>query len=264
MHRIEFLRGALGGLLLAAIPAAWAQDDPPVEPSGAGAPLPEGFVRRSWRVGSVSREAIVRLPAKVDGAPLILAFHGHGGRVERTARTWKVNDAWSEAVVVFPQGVPTSTRNDPEGRRPGWKVVGLANADLDFVDALLRTAREEWKVDSDRIFAMGHSNGGGFVNLLYGRRAGVFAGLGVVAASGERLVAAGKPCPLIHIGGRADRIVPFAEQERAVEAVRRINGSVAPVEFVIHEGGHAWPRTATAKIVEFFKHQRRAGAPKEK
>jgi len=257
MHRVTFIRGTLGGLLFPFAPGALAQDDPAVEPSIAATPPPPGFVRRTWRVGSATRQAIVRLPDKVEGAPLLLAFHGHGGRVERTARTWKVDTAWPEAVVVFLQGVPTATRNDPEGRRPGWKMVGLANADLDFVDAVLGTAREEWKVDPERIFAMGHSNGGGFVHLLYGRRTGIFAGFGVVAASGERLVAAGKPCPLIQIGGRADRIVPFADQEKAVEAVRRINGTAAPVEFVVHEGGHAWPGDATAKIVDFLKRQRR-------
>ena len=107
--------------------------------------------------------------------------------------------------------------------------------------------------------AMGHSNGGGFVYLLYGRRPGVFAALGVVAGAGERLVAQGKPCPLIHVGGRADRVVAFAQQEKAVDAVRAINGKQADVEFVVHSGGHAWPGDATAKIVAFLRrHARRS------
>ena len=46
-------------------------------------------------------------------------------------------------------------------------------------------------------------------------------------------------------------------QERAVEAARKVNSTNAPVEFVVHNGGHAYPNDAPEKIIAFFKQQAR-------
>jgi len=47
------------------------------------------------------------------------------------------------------------------------------------------------------------------------------------------------------------------EQERAVEAAKKVNGTNAPVEFVVHNGGHVYPNDAPNRIVAFFKQQAR-------
>ena len=33
-----------------------------------------------WTIDGATRRALVHLPARTDGAPIIFAFHGHGGR----------------------------------------------------------------------------------------------------------------------------------------------------------------------------------------
>ena len=170
------------------------------------------------------------------------------------ARRFRLHELWPEAVVVYPQGLPTKTPRDPDGKRAGWLMLpGPNNKDLKFFDAMLETARSEWHINTNRVYVTGHSNGGGFTYLLWGTRGDLLAAIAPVAASGAQLLRQAKPCPVLHIAGRNDAIVDFRNQERAVEAARRINSTNAPVEFVVHNGGHQYPDDAPEKIVAFFK-----------
>ena len=211
-----------------------------------------------WKIDGTTRHALVHFPAKTNGAPIIFGFHGHGGSMSFVARRWHLHELWPEAVVVYPQGLPTKTPRDLEGARAGWLMLpSTDNRDLKFFDAMLATARNDWRVDTNRVYVTGHSNGGGFTYLLWGTRGELLAAVAPVAASGGLLLLKAKPCPMLHIGGRNDPIVAFKSQERAVEAARKVNGTNAPVEFVIHNGGHEYPKDAAAKIVAFFKQHER-------
>jgi polyhydroxybutyrate depolymerase len=207
-----------------------------------------------WKVDGATRKALVHFPAVTNGAPIIFAFHGHGGTMNFAARRFRLHELWPEAVVVYPQGLPTKTPRDLEGKRPGWLMLpGPGNKDLKFFDAMLDTARRDWGADTNRVYVTGHSNGGGFTYLLWGTRGDLLAAVAPVAAGGGRLLSQAKPCPVLHIAGKNDAIVDFKTQERAVEAARRINGTNAPVEFVVHNGGHTYPEDAPEKIIAFFK-----------
>ena len=122
-------------------------------------------VTRTWTIDGVERTAIVHLPAKsAVRSPLILAFHGHGGRAARVERSMDFQSHWPEAVVVYPQGLPTRSARDPEGDRAGWqnRVGEEGDRDIAFVDRVVESLRNEGWVDDARVFATGHSNGGGF------------------------------------------------------------------------------------------------------
>ncbi len=213
-----------------------------------------GLTRKVWKIEGAERLALVRLPKKTDGAPLIFGFHGHGGTAQYAARRFRLHALWPEAIVVYPQGLATVTSRDPKGERAGWNMAPFAsNRDLRLFDEMLKTARGEWKSDEKRAYVMGHSNGGGFTFLLWGERGETFAALSPVAAGGARLIAGAKPCPLLQIGAKNDDIVPFSTQQAAFDAARRVNGSAAPSEFVTHENRHAFPADAPEKIVGFFK-----------
>jgi polyhydroxybutyrate depolymerase len=210
------------------------------------------------KVDGTTRRALVHLPTDTNGAPVIFAFHGHGGTMNFAARRFRLHELWPEAVVVYPQGVPTRTPRDPEGARAGWLMLpGPNNRNLKFFDAMLETARREWHVNTNRVYVTGHSNGGGFTYMLWGVRGDALAAVAPVAAGGAQLLRQAKPCPVLHIAGRNDRVVDFKNQERAVEAARRINSTNAPVAFVVHNGGHAYPNDAPEKIVAFFQQHRR-------
>lgn len=131
------------------------------------------------------------------------------------------------------------------------------NRDRQFFDAVLETARKEWKCDPKRIYATGHSNGGGFTYYLWGQNPALFAALAPVSGGGDRLIRDAKPCPLLVIGAKNDTIVPWETQQRAIDAAKTINGSRAPVELFIHDGGHTFPKSAPEKIIAFFKKHHR-------
>ena len=181
-----------------------------------------------WQVRGIEREALVYVPegaeALKEPAPVVFGFHGHGGSATNAARSFRFHKHWPEALVVYMQGIPTPGRlTDPQGKRNGWQhgAGDQSDRDLEFFDAVLATLQEKYKVDSERIYASGHSNGGGFTYLLWAERPDVFAALAPSAAS-SRAIRRLKPKPAMHVAGRNDKLVLFAWQERAIEAVRRI------------------------------------------
>lgn len=212
---------------------------------------------KTWKVGGVERTALVYLPKKTEGAPVIFAFHGHGGTSRYSARKMHLETLWPEAIVVYPQGLATKTSRDPQGAKPGWQMTAgrfLTNRDLDFFDAMLATAKTEWKIDEKRIYATGHSNGAGFVYALWGARPNTFAALAPVAGGGFRLLRNASPCPALIIGAKNDPIVNWeTTQLPAIEAAKKLNGSKAPVEVIEHTQQHAYPDMAPEKTVAFFK-----------
>jgi polyhydroxybutyrate depolymerase len=237
--------------------------------------------RMEWSVDGVTREALVAIPnTKIpDGAPLVFVFHGHGGNMRGAARKLHLQELWPEAVVIYPQGLPTPTRRDPEGKRPGWQnTAGVKeDRDLKFFDAMLATAQSKLHVDRSRIYVTGHSNGGGFTYLLWASRAKTLAAVAPIAAATLKPDAL-SPLPAMHVAGRNDRIVPFAGQERTMEAVRRVDGcgdessewakdcllypskTATPFVSLIHPGGHEVPDEAPPLIVRFFKEHAKAAA----
>src|SRR6185312_14576906 len=128
-----------------------------------------------WKVGDTTRRAIIYVPgtAKSQPTPVVFVFHGHGGNMQNMFRSRGFDKLWPEAIIVCPQGLNTPGQlTDPEGKLPGWqKAVGdMGDRDLHFFDAMLRSLQRDYKVDSRRIYATGHSNGGGFSYLLWAAR----------------------------------------------------------------------------------------------
>ena len=67
-------------------------------------------INQTFNVDGVERTAIIypnTKPAPKAGAPLVLGFHGHGGRAEFVARRWSLHTLWPEAIVIYLQGLPT-------------------------------------------------------------------------------------------------------------------------------------------------------------
>jgi polyhydroxybutyrate depolymerase len=237
---------------------------------------------RTWRVDGVERKALLFLPANAaaEKCPLLFAFHGHGGNMRQAARKFGYQNLWPEAIVVYMQGLPTpGALTDPDGLKAGWQSAEGAEGDRDlmFFDAVLATLKKEAKVDEKRIFATGHSNGGGFTYLLWAARGDMFAAMAPAAAIPGRSASRLKPKPALHVAGQTDPLVRYAWQERAMAAVRKLNGcddtgkpwatagacigtlypskSGTPFVSVIYPGAHMLPDEVFALIVKFFKEQ---------
>ncbi|AWM36833.1 Alpha/beta hydrolase family protein [Gemmata obscuriglobus] len=254
--------------------------------TGSFAAQPEGkadngrLKSRTWKVGDVTREALVYAPA-VTGTkrPLVFVFHGHGGKSELSARSFAIHKHWPEAVCVYPQGLPTAVPVlDPMGRLPGWqKFVGdQKDRDLEFFDAMLKSLVAEESIDEKRVYSTGHSNGGFFTYVLCAARHDKLAAAAPVAgAINPRDAMNMKPLPVLHVAGEKDKIVPFATQEKTMDQLRKLNkcdekGKEAgryctqytstngpPVVTFIHPGAHNVPAGAPERIVEFLKLQTR-------
>ena len=262
------------------------------------APQPASQQLETWTlsVDGVERTALVHLPeaARSGGpepgepAPLVLAFHGHGGRARGFARQFGLHREWPEAIVAYPQGLPTPIPLiDPQGKRPGWQIRAgdQGDRDLALFDALLERVESEAAVDADRIHVTGHSNGGGFTYLLLEERAAVLASVSP-SASGKGRGSSGKASrevAVLHAGSPRDRLVRWTFQEAAIRGLRRARdcGEGEPWELdprvtrfpaekgadvllFEHGGGHRHNRAHAGLAVRFFKsHPRRSDEPKD-
>lgn len=236
------------------------------------------LVECSWKVDGVQRTALVHWPENEKAgalAPVVFAFHGHGGGSRQASRSFPLHEHWPEAIVVYPQGLPTPGKlTDPAGERSGWQASPGAQGDRDlkFFDTMLADLLARHHADPQRVFAMGHSNGGGFTYLLWAERADALAAVAPSAAIGSRAATKLRPKPAMHLASPADELVKFTWQARMIDHVLSVNGcgprdpaatgrrdypskKGAPVTVYLHDGGHKFPTAATPEIVAFFQRQ---------
>jgi len=251
-------------LALSMAPVAWGEIG-----------LPAGVQKMTFEVDGVQREALVYIPAsaKTADTPVVFAFHGHGGSARNALRSFAMNEHWPEAISVYMQGLPTRGElTDHAGRRDGWqaKAGDEQDRDLKFFDAVLARLKKGYRVDARRIYATGHSNGGGFTYLLWLTRGEVFAAVApsaAVATYAQQLT----PKSVMHIAGERDPLVKFAWQTKMMETLRHLNvcqaegqpwgehgikydsASGTPVVTWIFSGGHELDRSALPWMVKFFK-----------
>jgi polyhydroxybutyrate depolymerase len=229
---------------------------------------------RAWDVDGVRREALVVAPARAEKSPpLVFVFHGHGGTAKAAAGRYAFHKHWPEAVMVYPQRLRTPGKlTDPEGKKTGWQMGpgDQKDRDLKFFDAMLASLKKDHGIEK-RIYATGHSNGGGFTYTLWAARGDVFAAVAPSSAGPGGSFTKLTPKPVLHLAGRKDPLVKFDWQQRTMDRLRKLNGCDeegrpagthctqyssrdGPVVVTyIHPGGHRFPVEAAARIVEFFK-----------
>jgi polyhydroxybutyrate depolymerase len=234
-----------------------------------------GFERLSFMVDGVARTALIYAPANATNTstPVVFVFHGHGGSAEMAARNFAMDKRWPEAISVYMQGLPTPGQlTDPLGERAGWQAANgdQGNRDLKFFDAVFARLKQDYQVNTNRVYCTGHSNGGGFTYLLWLARPNVFAAVAPSAAAAKyatQLI----PKPAMIMGGQDDPLVNFAWQKLTMGVVRRINicsdtgeawdkqctiypsRNGTPLVTFIYPGGHEFNSAAPALIVKFFK-----------
>jgi len=232
--------------------------------------------RREWTVDGVVREALIAAPAsaKTEPAPVVFAFHGHGGNMQQASRSFGYHTLWPEAIVVYMQGLNTPGKlTDPDGTKPGWQSeIGMQDdRDLKFFDAVLASLEKDYRVNERRIYSTGHSNGGGFTYLLWAARGDRFAAMAPSSAVLVKSFPLLKPKPVLHVAGQNDELVKYAWQDRMMSELRKLNQCGegvpqeqkwctlypskigTPVVTFIHPGTHQFSSEAPAAIVKFFK-----------
>ncbi len=229
---------------------------------------------QAWDVDGITREALVWVPEKTEALPpVVFVFHGHGGNVRDISQKFRIHELWPEATVVYMQGLPTPIRRtDPEGRRSGWNSNpnDPESRDLKFFDAVYESLGG--KVDPDRIFSTGHSNGGGFTYCLWAARPELFAAFAPSSAVARNFTDRLVSKPAMHIAGKTDPRVKYAWQEPMMNFIKTLNDcsegeawhsageligiiypSETPFVTLIHPGGHEFSKDAPELIVRFFQ-----------
>lgn len=165
----------------------------------------------------------VFVSSKVDGntpAPLIIGLHGAGTGPQIMCNTTIVDQAEAGGyIVAAPMGY-----NERGGYGAPRRGGGPANPDepaniseLSEMDVMnvFNMMLEEFNIDDDRIYLMGHSMGGGGTMHLGPKHAETWAAIAPIAGGGgrpnqtellERLKDAGVAVIVVH--GEADEIVP--------------------------------------------------------
>ncbi|MEE4023263.1 PHB depolymerase family esterase [Gordonia sp. PKS22-38] len=183
----------------------------PVAGCGTASMRAGSTIMRSVQMRGVSRRYQVHIPSIYTGhipMPLIIAYHGRAERAATFANYTGLSNL--PAIVVYPMGLPG--RKD----QSAWQGAPYASPradDVAFTREILRDLRTRACVDRSRTFAVGRSNGGGFVALLACRMSREFAGFATVSAAVyARSVAgcgSGPAISLIDFHGTADRTISY-------------------------------------------------------
>jgi poly(3-hydroxybutyrate) depolymerase len=141
-------------------------DLPSRRSSGCGVDPPT--LDDSIQVGAMRGSYLVDLPADYDrdrALPLIMAFHDAVSSAAAFRGSLDLSSAVREGAIV----VNLACLNDAVA----WDVT----RDLPYVDALLVKLEQNYCVNLDRVFAVGHSEGGAFANTLGCLRGDKFRGI---------------------------------------------------------------------------------------
>lgn len=208
--------------------------------------------------------------ARRTASPLVIVFHGLGDSERNFANVVEFHRAWPAATVVYPAGLG---RADRDGMR-GWHGFrdNDENRDLAFVDGLLAELESRYRVDPERIYATGFSNGGHMTfNLLLDRPCR-FAAFAPVGALGEYAAQARTPRPVLYLFGRGEPREYTEAWRQTVVALARLNRATgekrewapgltefvpgpggAPTIYGLYGAGHVWPSAGNEAIVRFFR-----------
>jgi polyhydroxybutyrate depolymerase len=227
-------------------------------------------------VDGLKRQMIVYPGASGKNMPLVFGFHGHGGNMRQAARSFGIHEVWPEATVAYLQGVPTPGKTDPEGKKNGWQQQPGEHKDRDlaFFDAAFDRLKRDYSIDLDRVYAMGHSNGGRFTWILWAKRGDRFAAFGPSASPAGLWSMNAPPKSAFIIAGEKDALVSIVGMRASIQGARRLLGVEGEAKkdgyltlekgknglelaSYVHPGGHEFARAAVPLMIDFFKRHRR-------
>jgi polyhydroxybutyrate depolymerase len=166
---------------------------------------------RTMSIGGVQRSYVIHLPPDSAGTPhpLLLLFHGGGGRGKGMARLTRIEPIADRAgfIVVYPDGID---RHWNDGRDTIKNKVD----DIGFIATLIGSLEREYPIDRGRVAAAGISNGAIFAERvgcdLAGRVGTIAAVAGTLAADYAPDCHPARPLSVLQFDGTRDPIMPYA------------------------------------------------------
>ncbi len=210
------------------------------------------FPDETLTVGTAKREYRLFVPKTVDltkPAPLVVAFHGLLiDSKDVMPKYTKLNDTAEEHkfLVAYPNAIDRSWGLRPE------KVT----ADLTFFDALLKELQGRYKIDANRVYVLGMSNGGYFAHLVGKERSKVIAAVashsGLLGLQTILGIKAERKFPVLIVHGDKDRLQPIDWARDNRTRYEKEGHAVKYVELAGH--GHIWAtkENVNETIWDFF------------
>ncbi len=179
------------------------------DPSSAacGHSAPAQTPNQFW-VDGVARSAIVEVPQDYDPNhpySLILAFHGRTNSNSDVRSYYRLNRvAGDEAIIVYPAG-------QSNGSSYSWSDPGDASShlrDYALFDVIVNEMKDNYCINEDEIYAVGHSLGAWFVNSLACARGDVLRAVGSLGGARSESTCSG-PVSVMQFHNPNDRLAPF-------------------------------------------------------
>ena len=232
--------------------------------------VPKGKMTKELIVNGTTREYIIYVPENYNATtalPILFSFHGLTRNMEFNYSHTNFDELAEREnfIVVHPNGIDNR-----------WTLNASNNPDIDFTEALLSHLENDYRIESNRIYSTGMSNGGNFSFTLaceLNNRIAAIAsvtGLMLQAAIGDCIPT--RPLAILHIHGTEDPIANYAFVQRGldfwiehnttnmnpivsnipdidtqdgstVEKYKYINGEndVEVLHLKVIGGGHQWP-----------------------
>ena len=224
-----------------------------------------------------TRDYIIFLPANyenLDSLPLVMNFHGSNTGFNGA---WQMNYTKMNTVadtadfmVLYPSGI------FEDGSAGGW-YTDLSDPvnGIGFIDALLDTISDLYKVNSDQIYACGTSSGGSFscklASEMPDRIAAIASNAGPIGGGVMNNLQLNRPMPYLHIHGTRDAFLGAemtvalwedlnicsdpdtislpdinTDDNSSVEKITWLNQGTGceVILYRVIDGGHTWPGAA--------------------
>ena len=147
-------------------------------------------------------------------APLLFSLHGYSSSaIVNYSYTGFQRIADREGfLIIYPQGSVLNATGATHWNVGGW-TVGSTTNDVDFIDELIEWATKNYRIDSNRIYSTGMSNGGSMSYHL-----ACFLSLKIAAiasVTGPMTFDTNRDCkprgstPVLQIHGVLDTVVPY-------------------------------------------------------
>ena len=174
-----------------------------------------GKMTKELIVNGNTREYIIYIPESYTGTsslPLLLSFHGLTGNMEFNFNHTNFNElAESENFIVV----------HPNGINKKWTLRDSNNPDIDFIELLLDKLENDYKIDSNRIYSTGMSNGGNFSFTLAcglsNRVASIASVTGLMFQGFIGDCTPTRPLSVLHIHGTEDPIANYSFVQRGLD-----------------------------------------------
>tara|TARA_B100000900_G_scaffold407330_1_gene419864 strand:- start:1051 stop:2043 length:993 start_codon:yes stop_codon:yes gene_type:complete len=167
---------------------------------------------------NLNREFYIYIPDDIDTTnsqvPLLFSLHGYTSRaIWNLGYTGFQSIAETEKfIVIYPQGTILASTGETHWNVGGW-TVGSTTDDIDYLSSLIDWAYSEYKIDRNRVYSTGMSNGGFMsyhlaCNLSY-KIAAVASVTGSMTPQTYNSCSPTHPTAILQIHGTADGVVPY-------------------------------------------------------